>query len=257
MGRRFPEFCILRAACRVSVKASSSAMGDNRVASYQAAIDAVAARHYADWPFMVEVLNKWLEMNKDFVRDPIGYVASNSTPGPASPTIKDHSPAIPTIRGTPSQTATSAAMTPGHRLTQSPPTATGNVPFPLSSDTGAFEHVAGSSPAASKTRTETNDPSGPPSPLNSERDVLMPTQKLLPLSWIGALRFLPPLGSLGAGPLTSRNVSSSSRSWLTVPVPSTYQTSNSPKTCWLGLSSLAGLYKGWWDVLKKFAFRSG
>lgn len=240
MGRRFPEFCILRAACRVSVKASPSATGDNRVASYQAAINAVAARHYADWPFMVEVLNKWLEMNQDFVRDPLGYVASNSPPGPASPTPDDHLPVISTTHDTPSRTATS-----GHRITQIPSTAMDDI------DANAFEHAAGPSLAASKIGTEANDLGGPPSPLNSERDVPMPIQKLLPLSWIGVLHFLPILSSLGVGPLTSRNTPSSSRGWLTARVPSTHQISNSPKTCWLRLSFVADLYRGWWNVLKK------
>ena len=190
-------------------------------------------------------------MNQDFVRDPIGYVASNSPPGPASPTVEDHSSAISTIHDTPSQTATS-----GHRLTQSPSTATDSVPLPLSNDSEAFEHVAGSLPAASKTGTGANDLGGPPSPLNNERDFPMPIQKLLPLFWIGALRFLPPLGNLRVGPLTSRNTSSPSRSWLTALVPSTHQMSDSPKTCWLRLFFLADLYKGWRDVLKKtFAFR--
>ena len=259
MGRRFPEFCVLRAACRVSVKASSSATGDKRVASYQAAIDAVAVQHYADWPFMVEVLNKWLEMNQDFVRDPVGYVASSSPPGPASPIIKGHSPAISTIHDTPSQIATPAALTSSHQIAQNPSTATDNVPFSLSGDSEALERVASPTPAASKTGTETNDLGGPPSPLNSERGVPILIQKLLPLSWIGALRFLPLLGSFGVGPLTSRNTSSPSRSWPTAPVPSTHQISNSTlKTCWLRLSPLVDLYKGWWDVLKKtFSFRSG
>jgi hypothetical protein len=258
MGRRFPEFCILRAACRVSVKASSSTTGDNRVALYQAAIDAVAVQHYADWPFMVEVLNKWLEMNQDFVRDPIGYVAPNSPPGPASPTIKDHSPAISTIHNAPSQITTPGALISGHRLIQSPNIMTDNVPFPLSNDAEVLEHVAGSSPAASKTGTETNDLDGHPSPLDSERGVPMSIQKLLPLSWIRALRLLPPLGSFGVGPLPFRNTSSASRSWLTAPVPSAHQMFNSPKTCWLRPPSLADLYKRWWDVLEKtFTFMSG
>lgn len=84
MGRRFPEFCILQATCRVNGKASSSATGDARVASYQAAINSVAARYYADRPFMVEVLNKWLETNQDFIRNPVGYAASNSLSTPPS-----------------------------------------------------------------------------------------------------------------------------------------------------------------------------
>ena len=259
MGRRFPEFCVIRAACRVSVKVSPSATGDKRVASYQAAINAVAVQHYADRPFMVEVLNKWLEMNQDFVRDPIGYVASDSPPGPASPTIKDHSPTISTIHDTPSQIATPAALTSSHQSTQNSSTATENVAFPLSSDSEAFEHATGPSPTTSKTGTGTNDLGSPPSPLNGERGLPTPIQKLLPLSWIGALRFLSPLGSFGLGSLTSRNTSSLSRSWPTAPVPSTHQISNSTlKTYWLRLSFLVDLYKGWRDVLKKtFAFRSG
>lgn len=258
MGRRFPEFCVLRAACRVSVKASPSATGDKRVASYQAAIDAVAVQHYADWPFMVEVLNKWLEMNQDFVRDPIGYVAPNPPPGPASLTINDHSPTIPTIYDTPSQISTPAALTSSHQFTQNPSTVTDNASFPLPSDSGILEHVATPFPVALKTGTETSDLGGPPSPLNGERGVPIPIQNLLPLSWIGALRFLSPLRSFGVGPLTYRNTSSPSRSWPTAPVPSTHRISNSTlKTCWLRLSFLVDLYKGWWDVLKKtFAFRS-
>ena len=250
MGHRFPEFCALRAACRVSVRASSSATGDRRVASYQAAINSVAGRHYADWPFMVEVLNKWLEMNQDFVRDPLGYIAPDSSPAPASTTIT-------TVQSIPSEIVTSAALPPHHTITQSPST-DDNVVSPSSSDAEAPEYTAEPSPFASITGTEPNDLVNPPSPLNDGREVLAPTQKIVPLSWIGAFRFPTPFGKLGAGNLTSRNPFGSSWSWLVNPKSPTKQMSSSPKASWFGFSFLANSYKGWCDVLKKsFAFRSG
>jgi len=253
MGRRFPEFCIIRAACRVSVKVPSCATGDDRVASYQAAINAVAAQHYAHWPFMVEVLNKWLEMNQDFVRDPIGYVAPNPPSDPAPADTDDDSPTISTIQDTPSQTTTSAFLTAGHLLTHSPSVVAEGVPFPPSSDGEAPERDACLSPVALTTGTETNDLDDPPLLLNGGREVPMPFQKVLPFSWIGALPFLSSLGGPGVGPLTSRNTSSGSRSWFSTPELSTQQML---ETCRSRLSFLASFYKGWWNVLKR-SFRFG
>ena len=258
MGRRFPEFCILRAACRVSVKASPSATGDARIASYQAAIDAVATQHYADWPFMVEVLNKWLKMNRDFVRDPIGYVASDSSPSPTSATVDGHSPTMSTVQGSPSHTTTSAAPVGSPPLTQDPSTATDDVPSPLSTDAEAFEYVAGSSSVASPAGTETDGLNDPPSTLNGGRGIPVPIQKISSLSSIRALRFLPSLSSLGVSPLTFRSRPSPSHGWLATPESSTQQTSKSTKSRWLRLFFPASLYRGWWDVLKRsFTFRSG
>jgi hypothetical protein len=175
MGRRFPEFCIIRAACRVSVKASPSATGDNRVASYQAAIDAVAVQHYAHWPFMVEVLNKWLEMNQDFVRDPIGYVPPGPLPDPPTTTVDDHSFTVSTTHDAPDQ-AKAPVVVSGHRLAHDLPTA----PLP---DT--FGSAISSSPAPSTTTDVSHSPS------NDESDVPVPIQGIFPLSWIGAFRLLP------------------------------------------------------------------
>ena len=169
MGRRFPEFCIIRAACRVSVKASPSSTGDNRVASYQAAIDAVAVQHYAHWPFMVEVLNKWLEMNQDFVRDPVGYLALGSLPDPPTITVDGHSFTVSGTQDAPDQT-TSVAVTSGHRLAHDLPTA--SLPE-------TFGSATNSSPGVSH------------SPLNDKGDVPVPIWRIFPLSWIGAFRFLP------------------------------------------------------------------
>ena len=249
MGRRFPEFCIVRAACRVSVRASSSATGDDRIASYQAAINSVGVRHYVDWPFMVEVLNKWLEMNQDFVRDPVGYLASDPSPAPASATR---------IQDTPSQTATSATLTPGHPPIQSPPAMADNVTSPLLCDGGAPEYVGNSSLATSTTGTEPNDLDNPSPSSNDGRNVFVPIQKVWLLSWIGAFRHIPLLGGLGLGTLTSRNMSTPARSWFATPKPPTQQMPNPPATRWFKFSFLASSYKGWWDTFKEsFAFESG
>jgi hypothetical protein len=258
MGRRFPEFCVLRAACRVSVKASPSATGDDRVASYRAAINSVAVQHYADWPFMVEVLNKWLEMNQDFVRDPVGYVVSDPPTSPAPANRMGSSTNIPTIQDTPSQTATPAALMSGHLPTQSPPTVAEDVGLPLLCDARAPEYIADSPPATSKTGTGPNDLDDPPSSLDDGRDVSVPSQNILPLSWIGAFRVIPSLWNLGVGTSTSRNTPRPSRSWLAASKPPTQQMSSSPETRWFGLSFLANSYSAWRDILKKsFAFSSG
>ena len=237
MGRRFPEFCTLIAACRVSVRASPFAAGDDRVASYQAAINSVAGRHYTHWPFMVEVLNKWLEMNQDFVRDPLGHATSNSSPA----TGKSHSST------TSAQDA--AALTSGHACTHGPSTEANDVTLPLSSDAEAPKYTDDSPPAISTTETKSNDFIDPPSCLNNG-DVPVPVQKLVQFSWIRAFRFPPSLASLGIRNLASGNAFSSSRSWTATLMP--------PTTGWVGLSFLADSYKGWWEIFKKsFAFRSG
>lgn len=249
---------MLRAACRISVKASPSATGDDRVASYQAAIDSVAVQHYADWPFMVEVLNKWLEMNQDFVRDPVGYVFSDPSPAPPFATRKGSSANISTIQDTPSQTTTPAALTSGHLPNQSPPTAADDMTLPLLYNARSPEHIADLPPAVSKTGAEPNDPDDPHSSLDDGRGVSAPSQNILPLSWIGASRFLPSLWSFGTGTLTSRNTSSPSCNRLASHKPSTQRVSSSPETHWLRLSFLASSYLTWWDILKKtFAFGSG
>ena len=217
MGRRFPEFCVLTAACRVSVRASPFATGDARVASYQAAINSIAERHYTHWPFMVEVLNKWLEANQDFVRDPSGYVAPNPSPAPTS------------TQDTASQTtATFAAVTSGHAHTHGSPMAADVASSPC--DAEAPECTTGSAPAASTTGMDLVDL---PSPL---------------LSWIG---FLPSLGSLGVGNLTSRIPFSSSRGWFATPKSPTQQISSSPKAGWFRPFFLADSYWEWWDILRK------
>lgn len=175
MGRRFPEFCIIRAACRVSVKVSPSSTGDNRVASYQAAIDAVAVQHYAHWPFMVEVLNKWLEMNQDFVRDPVGYVAPSSQPDPSAVTIGDHSFTVSTTQDALNQT-TSVAVTSGHRLAHD---------LPIASLPESFGSATSSSLAPSAATDVSHSPS------NDECNVPVSIRRIFPLSWIGAFRLLP------------------------------------------------------------------
>ena len=186
MGRRFPEFCILRAACRVSVKASSSTTGDARVASYQAAIDSVAARHYADWPFMVEVLNKWLEMNEDFIRDPLSYTASTSLPTPPSTTEKDRL-AISMAPETPALTLA---------LAQIPPTVVGGPSLLFSGEAEVPEHVPDSSPIALTTGTEPSTMDDLPSSLIHRGDIRAPIHKFLPFTWTAAFRFLPSLWNL-------------------------------------------------------------
>jgi len=180
MGRRFPEFCTLRAACRVSVRASPFATGDGRVAAYQAAIDSVGARHYTHWPFMVEVLNKWLETNRDFVRDPLGCVASSSSPVPVPTTGKDRSTTTST-QDTANRTTT---LTSGHARTQSLPTVADDQTLSPSCNAEAPKLAIGSSPAASATGTEHNN-------------WVNPIRKIVPLSWIEAFRFPPSLGNLG------------------------------------------------------------
>ena len=225
MGRRFPEFCTLRAACRVSVRASPFATGDGRVASYQAAIDSVGAQHYTHWPFMVEVLNKWLETNQDFVRDPLGFVASNPPLTPPPTTRNDSSTTTPT-QDSAGRTAT---LTSGHPRTQSSPTVVDDPALSPSCNTEASTRNAGSSPAASTTGTEPNNRDNPPTSLKGG-SVPIPIQKTLPLSWIDTLRFPPVLGSLG-------NLAT--------------------KTSWFKFFFLTSSYERWWDTLRKtFAFRS-
>ena len=241
MGRRFPEFCIIRAACRVSVKASPSATGDGRVASYQAAIDAVAVQHYAHWPFMVEVLNRWLEMNRDFVRDPIGYVAPGSPPGPPT-AVDDQSFTVSTTQDALNQTITSAAVTSGHRLAYGLPTAS----FPETPGS-----ATSSSSAPSTTRTDVVDV--PHSSLNGQCDSPVPAWRISPLSWIDA--FLLFLGSPGVAPNSTPSPLSN---WRATPMPPVHQTPSSAKTRWLRLFFPAGLYRRWSGVLEKsFTFGSG
>ena len=182
MGRRFPEFCALRAACRVSVRASPFATGDRRIAAYQAAIDSVGARHYTHWPFMVEVLNKWLEANRDFVRDPLGCVVSSSSPAPA--------PTTTSIQDTASRITT---LIPGHATTQRSPAVADNQTLSPPCNAEASKQTADLSPAASATGMEPNDR-------------VNPIRKIVPFSWIDAFRFPPCLGNLGT--LTTRT------SWL-------------------------------------------
>jgi len=245
MGRRFPEFCILRAACRVSVRVSR-VTGNDRVASYQAAIDSVAGRHYADWPFMVEVLNKWLEMNQDFVRDPLGHAASNPSPAPAPGIGNDHS-AISTIQATPVQFITSTVPTTVRLLTQSPPPGADDMDLPPSSD--APEHIPDPSPVASETGSD-----DPLSSLNERQDISAPIQKIFPLSWIGAFSLL---ALPGAG-YVSRNLSSASCGWLTTLEPSTQQIPSSPETGRFGFAIFSRFCEGCWNILRKpFASMSG
>lgn len=239
MGRRFPEFCIIRAACRVSVKASSSATGDGRVASYQAAIDAVAVQHYVHWPFMVEVLNKWLEMNRDFVRDPIGYVAPGSPPGPPTAVVDDHPFTVSTTQDTPNQTITSAAVISGHRLAYGMPTAS------LPETSGS---ATSSSPAPSTTRTDVVGVSH--SSLNGQRGAPVPIWRISPLSWIGPfVLFLRRLRVAPSSPFSN---------WRATPMPLVHQTPSLAETRWLRPFFPDGLYRRWWGVLEKsFTFRSG
>ena len=239
------------------MRASLSATGDDRVTSYQAAINSVAGRHYEHWPFMVEVLNRWLEANRDFVRDPLSYAASSSSPVLVSSADKDYSSTAST-EDTVSQTAASAAPTPGHPQTQSPPTAADSVTLPLSSDAEAPEYAVNPSPAVSTTCTEPSDLVDPPSRLNDEGGVPVPIRGVIPLSWIGAFRLLPSLGNVGVRYLTSMIAFSSSRSWPATLTPPAPQLPTQPKTGWFRLTILANSYKEWWDILRKsFAFRSG
>ena len=241
---------MLKAACRVSVKALSSATGDARVASYQAAINAVAAQHYADLPLVVEVLNKWLEMNQDFVRDPLGYVAPGSSSSFVSATKEDHSTTISTIQDPPSQNAADCPPT------QSSSTSTDVVPLPISGDSGAPEYAVNSPPTASTTGTEPNDLDDTFSLSNGRRDVPVPVQKIWPPAWIAVIRFLPFLGSLGVGNSTSGNAPSPSSSWLATPKPPVRKVPGSLETPWFRLSFLASFYQGWWTILKG-SFTSG
>jgi hypothetical protein len=198
---------------------------------------------------MVEVLNKWLEMNQDFVRDPLGYVAPDSSSVSASATIT-------TLQSTPSEIATSAAPPPNHSITQSSST-DDDVASPSSSDAEAPEYTAEPSQFSSTTGTESNGSVNPPSTLNDGREVLAPTQKIVLLSWIGAFHFPAPFGKLGASSLTSRNPFGSSWGWLVTPKSPTQQMASSPKASWFGFSFLANSYKGWCDILRKsFAFGS-
>ena len=242
MGRRFPEFCILRAVCLVCAKVSSSSTGDARVASYQAAINSVAKRYYADWPFMVEVLNKWLEMNQDFVRDPICYTASNSSPIPPSTTMEDNS----AIQETPHQALT---LTSNNVFIHPPPTAVDTVSLPLSP--GA-EHIRDPSLATPASGTELNDLGDPHRPSNDKRDLHVP------FLWTGTTPFFPSLWGLGVDTLSLVVTSNFFRKWFVAPKSSTQRTSNSSDTRWFSLTFLTSPYKEWWDILKKpFTLRSG
>lgn len=208
MGRRFPEFCTLRAVCLVNGRVSSSAAGDARVASYKAAIDSVAKKYYGDWPFMVEVLNKWLEMNKDFIRDPIGYAASNPSPTPSPARGGDHSTAS-TMEEAPGQPTVPVATTPARTLTQSPSIDLDSVPLSLRGDTEGPKHTTGLPPVPSTSRVAPGDLDGPLSYPIGGRDVDIPPRKF-PLSWTGTLHFLPSLWNLGVGMLSSVTT----RRWL-------------------------------------------
>jgi hypothetical protein len=191
----------MQAACRVSLKASSSTTGDARVASYQAAINSVAARYYPDWPFMVEVLNKWLEMNQDFVRDPLGHTTSNPLLTPPSAFQKDH-PTISTIRDA-SYIALTPAPTSDCTLTQTPSTPVDNPPLSLHSEAEVPECIADSSPAVS-----TSDLDDLPM---DKSDVRIPIYRFLPLTWTSSFRFLPSLWNLIVGTFSSVVTSSFSR----------------------------------------------
>ena len=227
MGRRFPEFCTLQAVCRVSAKASPSATGDARVASYQAAINSVSAKYYADRPFMVEVLSKWLEMNQDFIRDPHGYGTSDS-PTPPPPTAMDLPSAL-TMRGTPDQAlilATDRALT--HEST----TVDGE-PSPLLGDRVPVQ-TADSSLQISASGVESQN-SGDPSS-NNRSDLHIPSYQFFPtlrIPGIGILSSAFTLGPCG---------------WFIPQKPSAQQTSNPPKTHWFNLSFPCA---GWWDLLKR------
>ena len=204
---------------------------------------------------MVEVLNKWLEMNQDFVRDPIGYVAPTPPPDPVPATTQGDSPTISTTQDDPNQTSTSAFLTAGHQLTHCPSAVADDVPFPPSGNGEASEGTAGLSPAALTTGTEANVMDDPPLPLNGGRDAPVPVQKISPLSWIGVPRFLSLLGGLGVNLLDSENTSSPSRRWFATPGSSTRQMF---RVCRSVLSFLTSFYRGWWDTFKKsFGFGRG
>lgn len=195
MGRRFPEFSILRAACLVSAKASSSTTGDARVASYRAAIDSVAARHYSDWPFMVEVLNKWLEINRDFIRDPLGHNASPPTPPSAHP-------ATSTIRDTPDHVLTPALTSDG-ALTQTPFITLDRPSSSPPSEAEIPECNPDSPPVNSTSGTEPGDLDDPPSPPSDRRDLRVPIINFFPFTWTISFRFLPSLWNLVVDTLSS------------------------------------------------------
>ena len=203
------------------MRASPFATGDGRVASYQAAIDSVGARHYTHWPFMVEVLNKWLEANKDFVRDPLGYVAPSSSPAPAPTAGKDRS-----TTSTQDSASQATALTSGHEHAQSSPMVVGSPTLSPPCNTEASTRTIDSPPAASDAGTESDNWANPPPSCDP-----IPIRKIAPFSWIDIFRFTPPLGNLGT--LTT-------------------------KTSWFGLFFLSSSYERWWDTLRKsFAFRSG
>lgn len=231
MGRRFPEFCTLRAVCLVNVKVSSSATGDARVASYQAAINSVAAQYYADWPLMVEVLNKWLEMNEDFVRDPHGCFSSNSlTPSPP--------------RAIHDQALTPTTLTSDHA--QIPPTIVEDVSLPPS--------IPLSSPGNSTSGIEPDNPDYSSSS-NNRRDVHFLVYKFFPSSWTGPFRFFPAFWTLGIRPFSSAVRSGLSGMWLIPQKPSAQHVLSAFKTRWFNLSFPC---KRWWDILKvPFVLRSG
>ena len=204
---------------------------------------------------MVEVLNKWLEMNQDFVRDPLGYIASNPSSALASAIGKDYPTTTSTLDVT-IQATTSIALIPSDAHSQRPPTATGDATPPLSGDAGAPGSTADSPLAVSTTGTEPNDLVDPPSSSDDGGGTPVPLLGVAPLSWIGALRLLSSLGNLGVGKLTSVIAFSCSRNWSATPL--TQQIPGPPKTGWLGLSILVNSYKGWWEIFRKpFAFRSG
>jgi len=203
LGRRFPEFCILQVVCRVSSKASSSTTGDARVASYKAAIDSVAARYYAHRPFMVEVLKKWLEINKDFVRDPLGYAASNSLPTPPPSARTDH-PTISTIRDAPDHTLAST-LTSNHVLAQIPSTVVNSPPVPTPKEAEVPDHIADSSPLTSTSGMEPCELDDPPSSTSPSdgRNVRVSIHRIFLFTWTNFFRFLPPLWNLVVGTLSS------------------------------------------------------
>ncbi|KAF9646598.1 hypothetical protein BDM02DRAFT_3118431 [Thelephora ganbajun] len=190
-------------------------------------------------------------MNQDFVRDPVGYVASNSSPVSSSATI-------PTTRDTPSQTTTSAALSYSHVPTQSPPVVVDSASLMPSNDAQAPEYIADSSSDASMTETGSDDLINTPSSLNDGRDVPTPIRIFLLPSWIGIFRFLPSLWSLGVGTFSFRNTSCPSCSLPATPEPPIGRVSSSLEPRRFGLSSLVNSYKGCREILKKsLAFRSG
>ena len=250
MGRRFPEFCTLRAICLVNGKVSTSATGDARVASYQAAIDFVAKRYYADWPFMVEVLNKWLEMNQDFVRDPIGYAASNPLPTPP-PVPGKGFPTIPTTQETAGRSFTSVVMTSDHTLSQIPHPTVEDPPPSLHGDAEGPKYAADSFPASSASRVGPNGLGNPLSSSNNRRDIHVSTHKPYILSWAGILNFLPPFLNLGIGTLSSTAPSSLFGRWFVAREPSTQWIPSPSGIRWFSLTFLVSSCKGCLEILRK------